>query len=100
MRIYLQELRQIVMSRAYTIQSMIITLERKGKSMRGSDDIRLRRMQQLGEMKMRERMVEMERRGQGMRKKDSNPRVPVLYGAIFLIIMLLTIVVMIMLHAW
>ncbi|BCL80005.1 hypothetical protein ccbrp13_24700 [Ktedonobacteria bacterium brp13] len=98
MRIYLQELRQIVMGRAYIIQSMIITLERKGKSMRDFND--MRQMQQIMEMKMRERMVEMERRGQGMRKRDSNPRVPVLYGVILLIIMLLTIVVMIMLHAW
>jgi hypothetical protein len=74
-RIYLQEPRRIVMGRAYIIQSMIITIERKGKSMRGFNDTR--QMQQIMEMKMRERMVEMERRGQGMRKRDSNPRLPV-----------------------
>ena len=49
---------------------------------------------EMAEMKRRERMAEMERRGREQNlKRDFNPPLPVFYGVIFMIIMLLIIAV-------
>lgn len=57
------------------------------------------KMAHMAEMKMRERMAQMERREQGRNlKSDFNPPLPLFVIVIFLIIILLTIVAFVVVY--